>query len=120
MRSFLSLSLLAFHLSIQSEVRPALVDWMFNLTDFAFDAPLDPSDGKAPVREELSRKDAKAQSAIAFLSPFFAPSSGDLCANYFLTQRREGGKKTLRNAVALCAFASLREKYFLPQRSRFF
>jgi hypothetical protein len=44
-----------FHLSIQSEVRPALVDWMFNLTDFAFDAPLDPSEGKAPGREELSR-----------------------------------------------------------------
>jgi len=35
-----------FHLSIQSEVRPALVDWIFNLTDFAFDAPLDPSEFK--------------------------------------------------------------------------
>jgi hypothetical protein len=29
-----------FHLSIQSEVRPALVDWTFNLTDFAFNTPL--------------------------------------------------------------------------------
>jgi hypothetical protein len=29
-----------FHLSIQSEVRPAVVDWVFNLTEFAFDAPL--------------------------------------------------------------------------------
>ena len=74
MGTFLSLSLLAFHLSIQSAVRPALVDWMFNLTDFAFDAPLDPSEGKAPVKEELSRKAAKAQSATAFLSSFFAPS----------------------------------------------
>jgi hypothetical protein len=36
-----------FHLSIQSEVRPALVDWMFKLTDFAFDAPLDLSEGSA-------------------------------------------------------------------------
>ena len=35
-----------FHLSIQSEVRPALVDWMFNLTDFAFDAPLNTSELK--------------------------------------------------------------------------
>lgn len=35
-----------FHLSIQSEVRPALVDWMFNLTDFAFDAPLNASELK--------------------------------------------------------------------------
>jgi hypothetical protein len=31
-----------FHLSIQSEVRPAVVDWAFNLTNFAFDAPLNP------------------------------------------------------------------------------
>jgi len=30
-----------FHLSIQSEVRPALVDWVFNLTDFAFNVPFD-------------------------------------------------------------------------------
>jgi len=29
--------------------------------------------------------------------------------NIFLTQRRKGAKKTLRNAVALCAFAPLRE-----------
>jgi hypothetical protein len=28
----------------------------------------------------------------------------------FLTQRRNGAKKTLGNAVALCAFAPLREK----------
>lgn len=35
-----------FHLSIQSEVRPALVDWAFNLTGFAFDAPLDPTELK--------------------------------------------------------------------------
>ena len=35
-----------FHLSIQSEIRPALVDWMFNLTDFAFNAPLDASELK--------------------------------------------------------------------------
>src|SRR5215212_2075954 len=83
MRFFLSLSLLAFHLSI-------------------------PLEGKAPLREELSRKAAKAQSAIAFLSPFFAPSSGDLCANYFLSQRRKGGKQTLGNAAALCDFATLR------------
>lgn len=30
-----------FELSIQSEVRPALVDWIFNLTDFTLNAPLD-------------------------------------------------------------------------------
>ena len=29
-----------FHLSVQSEVKPAVVDWVFNLTDFAFNAPL--------------------------------------------------------------------------------
>jgi hypothetical protein len=29
----------------------------------------------------------------------------------FLTQRRNGATKTLRNAAALCAFAPLREKY---------
>ena len=33
-----------FHLSIQSEVRPAVVDWVFNLTDFAFNAPLNPAE----------------------------------------------------------------------------
>ena len=32
-----------FHLSIQSEVKPAVVDWNFNLTDFTFNAPLDPA-----------------------------------------------------------------------------
>lgn len=30
-----------FELTIQSEVKPALVDWVFNLTDFKFNAPLD-------------------------------------------------------------------------------
>ena len=35
-----------FHLSIQSEIKPALVDWAFNLTDFAFDAPLNASELK--------------------------------------------------------------------------
>ena len=29
-----------FHLSVQSEVRPAVIDWVFNLTTFAFDSPL--------------------------------------------------------------------------------
>lgn len=33
-----------FHLSVQSEVRPAVVDWVFNLTDFAFNAPLNPAE----------------------------------------------------------------------------
>lgn len=33
-----------FHLSIQSETRPAVVDWVFNLTTFAFDAPLNPAE----------------------------------------------------------------------------
>lgn len=33
-----------FHLTIQSEVRPAVVDWLFNLTNFAFDAPLNPAE----------------------------------------------------------------------------
>lgn len=32
-----------FHLSIQSELRPALIDWTFNLNEFAFNAPLDPA-----------------------------------------------------------------------------
>ena len=30
-----------FNLAIQSEVRPALIDWLFNLTDFTFNPPLD-------------------------------------------------------------------------------
>jgi hypothetical protein len=30
-----------FHLSIQSEVRPAVVDWVFTLNDFSFASPLD-------------------------------------------------------------------------------
>ena len=30
-----------FHLSIQSEVRPAVVDWVLTLTDFAFNVPFD-------------------------------------------------------------------------------
>ena len=33
-----------FHLSIQSEVRPAVVDWVFNLTDYSFASPLDAAD----------------------------------------------------------------------------
>jgi hypothetical protein len=33
-----------FHLSVQSETRPAVVDWVFNLTNFAFDAPLNPAE----------------------------------------------------------------------------
>ena len=37
-------------------------------------------------------------------------SSDDLWQEIFLTQRRKGAKKTPRNAVALCAFAPLREK----------
>jgi hypothetical protein len=32
-----------FGLSIQSEVRPALVEWIFNLTEFVFNEPLDTS-----------------------------------------------------------------------------
>lgn len=32
-----------FHLSVQSELRPALVDWVLNLTDFAFNVPFDPA-----------------------------------------------------------------------------
>lgn len=32
-----------FHLSIQSELRPALIDWIFNLNEFEFNAPLAPS-----------------------------------------------------------------------------
>lgn len=30
-----------FHLSIQSEVRPAVVDWVFNLNQYSFTSPLD-------------------------------------------------------------------------------
>lgn len=30
-----------FHLSIQSEVRPAVVDWVFNLNSYSFTSPLD-------------------------------------------------------------------------------
>ena len=30
-----------FHLAIQSEVRPAVVDWVFTLNDFSFTSPLD-------------------------------------------------------------------------------
>jgi len=33
-----------FQLSIQSEVRPALVEWVFDLTQFAFNEPVDFSD----------------------------------------------------------------------------
>ncbi|HEU4435465.1 MAG TPA: hypothetical protein VFR51_18915 [Pyrinomonadaceae bacterium] len=33
-----------FHLSIQSEVRPAVVDWVFNLTQYSFTSPLDAAD----------------------------------------------------------------------------
>lgn len=32
-----------FHLTIQSELHPAVIDWTFNLKDFAFNAPLDPA-----------------------------------------------------------------------------
>ena len=30
-----------FHLAIQSEVRPAVVDWVFNLSQYSFTSPLD-------------------------------------------------------------------------------
>lgn len=33
-----------FHLSIQSEIKPAIVDWTFDLKDFAFNAQIDPAD----------------------------------------------------------------------------
>jgi len=33
-----------FHLSIQSDVRPAIVDWVFNLTDFGFNVPAEPGE----------------------------------------------------------------------------
>ena len=33
-----------FELSIQSETKPALVDWVFSLTDFTFNAPFDPAE----------------------------------------------------------------------------
>lgn len=32
-----------FHLSIQSELHPAVIDWTFDLNSFTFNAPLDPS-----------------------------------------------------------------------------
>jgi len=32
-----------FHLAVQSELRPAAIDWIFNLKEFAFNAQLDPS-----------------------------------------------------------------------------
>jgi len=32
-----------FHLQIQSELHPAVVDWAFDLNNFTFNAPLDPS-----------------------------------------------------------------------------
>ena len=51
---------------------------MRSFLSLSLDAPLEPSEGKAPVKEELSRKAAKAQSAIAFLSSFFAPSRENL------------------------------------------
>src|SRR6185369_1399860 len=38
---------------------------------------------------------------------------GFLSEENFLAQRRKGAKKTLSSAIALCAFAPLREKYFL-------
>ena len=44
-----------FELSIQSETKPALVDWVFKLTDFTFNAPLDASvftSGNAPSKEK--------------------------------------------------------------------
>jgi hypothetical protein len=31
-----------FHLSVQSELRPALVDWVLTLTEFSFNVPFDP------------------------------------------------------------------------------
>jgi hypothetical protein len=36
-----------FNLAIQSEVRPALIDWLFNLTDFTFNPPLDDAEFSA-------------------------------------------------------------------------
>jgi hypothetical protein len=33
-----------FHLNVQSETRPAVVDWVFNLTEFRFNEPLDAKD----------------------------------------------------------------------------
>lgn len=33
-----------FHLVVQSEIRPAVVDWIFNLKDFAFNAQINPTD----------------------------------------------------------------------------
>jgi hypothetical protein len=37
-----------FELSIQSELRPALIQWTFNLTDFTFNAPLDAKEFSGP------------------------------------------------------------------------
>jgi hypothetical protein len=36
-------------------------------------------------------------------------SSANMDARSFFPQRRQGAKKSVRNAVALCAFAFLRE-----------
>jgi hypothetical protein len=33
-----------FELSVQSQTRPVLIDWVFNLSDFTFNAPLDASE----------------------------------------------------------------------------
>lgn len=44
-----------FELSIQSEVKPALIDWVFNLTDYNFNAPLEASEfssGKDTAKEK--------------------------------------------------------------------
>jgi hypothetical protein len=45
-----------------------------------------------------------------FAQKVFNVTSDDLWQEIFLTQRRKGATKTPRNAVALCAFAPLREK----------
>lgn len=39
-----------FQLAIQSEVRPALVDWVFNLTQFSFNEPVDFSDASGATK----------------------------------------------------------------------
>lgn len=44
-----------FELSVQSQTRPMLVDWIFNLTDFTFNAPLNASEftvGKGTTKEK--------------------------------------------------------------------
>ena len=33
-----------FELSIQSDIRPALIDWVFELSDFKFNVPFDTSE----------------------------------------------------------------------------